>query len=280
MSQALTLTEAAERLAPVFVEEPGSSLPVAAKPSKGQWMSLESAAAVLAERVTGHQPAPKKAKAEVTVQQAAKQIETPEMETPAELAEIRAKRMVATVTKLQRLQEFQDFMSRAALPFEGMDETTALASPEFTVIYGCAQQLRGEYEAAVREEFDAWEKQCKAENSVFESGRPDWSPADAKRVGEMLTGLGVTEQEITSLWMTASPVNVSSPVCMVLAQLVAGADHPEPVQAALEAVGFDEDEIKAVMSGEMEIYLRDHRIQELVARAADADTATENRAAA
>lgn len=38
-----------------------------------------------------------------------------------------------------------------------------------------------------------------------------------------------------SLWMTASPVNVSSPVCMVLAQLVAGAEHPEPIQAALGA---------------------------------------------
>ena len=44
-----------------------------------------------------------------------------------------------------------------------------------------------------------------------------------------------TEQEFMSLWMTASPVNVSSPVCMVLAQLVAGAEHPEPIQAALGA---------------------------------------------
>ncbi len=280
MSQALTLTEAAERLAPVFVEEPGSSLPVAAKPSKGKWMSLENAAAVLAERVTGQQPAPRKARAEVTVQQAAKQIEQPEVETPAELAEIRAKRMVATITKLQRLQEFQDFMSRAALPFEGMDETAALASPEFTVVYGCAQQLRGEYEAAVGEEFAAWEKQCLAENSVFEAGRPGWSAVDAKRVNEMLTGIGVTEAEILSLWLTAFPINITSPVCMVLAQLVAGADHPEPIQAALGAVGFDDDEIRAAMSGEMEIYLRDHRIQELVARAADANTPTEDRRAA
>lgn len=278
MSQALTLTEAAERLAPVFESD---SLPVAAKPAKGKWMSLEHAAAVLSERVTGQQVAPQKKKAEVTVQEAAKQIEPPSYETPAELAEIKAKRLVATVTKLQRLAEFQDFMSRAALPFEGMDETTALASPEFTVVYGCAQQLRGEYEASLSEEFAAWETQCLAENAVFESGRPDWSPADAWSVKTMLTRLGVSEQEIFSLWLTPTPVDVSSPVCMVLAQLTVGADHPDPIRAALQAVGFDDEEIKAVMSGEMEIHLRDHRIQELVARAADgAYTATENRAAA
>lgn len=280
MSQALTLTEAAERLAPVFVEEPESSLPVAAKPSKGKWMSLEHAAAVLSERVTGQQVAPQKKKAEVTVEEAAKQIEGSRPETPAELGEIKAKRRVATITKLQRLAEFQQFMSCAALPFEGSDETTALASPEFTVVYGCAQQLRAEFESALREEFDAWEKQCLAENAVFESGRPDWSPADARNVGALLTALGVTEQEIFSLWLTPSPVDVASPACLELALLVAGPDNPDPIGAALGSVGFDDGEITSVIAGEAEILLRDHRIQELVARAADAYTATENRAAA
>jgi hypothetical protein len=276
MSQALTLTEAAERLAPVFAEE--SSAPVVTVPPKGKWLSLEHAGAVLAERVSGRKPAPKRKKAEVTVKEAAKEIERPQ--TPVDLGEIRAERSVATITKLQRLVEFQDFMSRAALPFEGMDETAALASPEFTVVYGCAQQMRSEYEAAVRQEFAAWEKQCFAENEAFEAGRPGWSASDATRVNEMLTKLGVTEAEIMSLWLTAAPVNIGSPICMALAQLVAGADHPDPIRAALGAVGFDDDEIKAAMAGEMEIILRDHRIQELVARAADADTKTEDRKAA
>jgi hypothetical protein len=280
MSQALTLAEAAERLAPVFVEEPGSSLPVAAKPSKGKWMSLEDAGAFLSERVTGQQMAPKKKKAEVTVSEAAKQIEGSQPETPLELAEIRAGRLIATSTKLQRLAEFQDFMSRAALPFEGMDETTALASPEFTVVYGCAQQLRSEYESSLRDEFAAWERQCLAENAVFEEGRPDWSSDDAWKVAALLANLGVSEQEIMSLWLTPAPVNIAGPACLELAQLVAGTDNPDPISAALGSVGFDDGEISSVMSGEAEILLRDHRIQELVARAADAYTATENRAAA
>ena len=222
--------------------------------------------------MTGQQVAPQKKKAEVTVQEAAKQIDGSVPETPAELAEIKAKRLVATITKLQRLAEFQDFMSRAALPFEGMDETTALASPEFTVVYGCAQQLRSEYEASLSEEFAAWEKQCLAENAVFESGRPDWSPADARKVGAMLTRLGVSEQEIMSLWLTPSPVDVASPACLELALLVAGTDNPDPIGAALGSVGFDDGEITSVIAGEAEILLRDHRIQELVARAADAYT--------
>lgn len=171
-------------------------------------------------------------------------------------------------------------MSRAALPFEGMDETTALASPEFTVVYGCAQQLRSEYESSLRDEFAAWERQCLAENAVFEEGRPDWSSDDAWKVAALLANLGVSEQEIMSLWLTPAPVNIAGPACLELAQLVAGTDNPDPISAALGSVGFDDGEISSVMSGEAEILLRDHRIQELVARAADAYTATENRAAA
>ena len=96
----------------------------------------------------------------------------------------------------------------------------------------------------------------------------------------MLTRLGVSEQEIFSLWLTPSPVDVASPVCLELALLVAGPDNPDPIGTALGSVGFDDSEISSVIAGEMEIHLRDHRIQELVARAADAYTATENRAAA
>lgn len=279
MTNALTLSQAAERLAPVFVDDT-SSIPVTANSSKGKWMSLENAAAVLSERVSGQHLTPKKKKAELTVDQAARHIELRPSATPVELAEIRARRLVASATKLQSLAEFQNFMSCAALPFEGVDEATALASPEFTLVYGHAHRLRDLYEGALRNEFDAWEKQCLAENSVFESGRPDWSLADTTAAVAMLSAFGVSEREILQLWWTPTPVDVTSPACLWLAQLVAGKDNPDPIRTALSAVGFDDGEIEAVLSGSMEIYLRDHRIQELIARAADAITPTENRAAA
>lgn len=275
MSQALTLTEAAERLAPVFEEAP-SSLPVEARPSKGKWMSLDHAAAVLADRVTGKPAvAPKKRTEAVSVREAAKQIER-----PGELAEIRVERTLATITKEQRYQEWQDFLSRAMLPFEGMEESAAVSSPEFMVVYGCVKQLQEAYEVALRAEFDLWDSECKAENAVFESGRPDWTHANASKVVAMLRELGVTEQELFQLWMTPHPINVASPVCSALAAMVVGADNPDPINAALGAVGFDDDEISDVVSGKAPIILRDHRIQELTARASDAYTPAENRAAA
>lgn len=276
MSQALTLTEAAERLAPVFVEESGSSFPVAEKLTKGKWMSLESAAAVLSERVTGQQVTPKKARTEVTVQQAARQIEQPE--TSAELAEIRAKRLIATAASVQSWQDLEGFINQATRHYQGVDEATLRADPQYHEVYSYAQQLRMSYDAAQREWDDTWAKQCEAENEAFLSQRPDWSPGDARRVFNMLVGLGVTEQEIDQLWRTPQPIDVTSPICLAICQYVAGTDNS--IQAALGAVGFEDEEIKAVMSGQAEILLRDHRIQELVARAADADTATKNRAAA
>jgi hypothetical protein len=279
MAEALTLMEAAERLAPVFAEETESSSPLVPAKPKGKWMSLEHAGSVLAERITGQQPAPKKKKAEITVQEAVKQIESPP-ETPPELSEIRGKRFVATVMKWQRQFEMEDFIQRGVQQFEGMDDLTALTSPEFQAVYGYAQQLRAVVDAAAREEQAVWLKQCKAENDVFELERPDWSPADAKRVGAMLIDLGVTEQEMLELWHTPQPINIESPICRALAQTAVGADEPDPIHAALGSVGFDEAEIKAVKSGQVTIVLRDHRIQELVARAADAYTPTENRQAA
>jgi hypothetical protein len=281
VAQALTLTEAAERLAPVFMEESeSSSLPVPAK-SNGKWMSLENAGAILAERVTGQSVAkPSQARAEITVKEAAKQIERPQPETPAELVEIRGRRLVATAVSVQCWQELEDFINRATLHYQGLDEATLNADPQYREVCANAQQLRARYDAAYQELNDMWAKQCLAENEVFETERPDWSPEDAKRVGTLLTGLGVSEQEMWSLWLTPEPINVSSPICMTLAQMAVGADNPEPIQAALGAVGFDDGDIKAVMSGDMPIYLRDHRIQELIARAADANAPTENRRAA
>ena len=48
-----------------------------------------------------------------------------------------------------------------------------LASAEWHAVLGYAQQIRTVYEAALREEQDAWQKQCLAENealSVLEEG--------------------------------------------------------------------------------------------------------------
>lgn len=278
MSQALTLTEAAERLAPVFVEDSGSSLPVPAKSQKGKWMSLEHAGAILSERVTGQQPAVKKKPAEITIKQAAKQIERPE--TPAALSELRAKRLIATATFAQYWLELEDFINRANLHFQGFDQEALVADPQFQQVYAYGQQLRARYDAAAQEANQAWNRQCLAENEVFETERPDWSPQDARRVGALLIGLGVSEQEMWQLWLTPQSIDVTSPICTALAELAVGKDNPEPIRAALGAVGFEDGDIKAVMSGEMPIYLRDHRIQELVARAADADTPAENRRAA
>lgn len=279
MTQALTLTEAAERLAPVFIEESGSSAPLPAK-AKGKWLSLDDAGAMLSERVAGKRPAPSTKKAEVTIKEAARQIELPEIETPAALVDLRGKRLVATATSLQCWQELEDFVNRATAHFQGLDEATLAADPQYLDVCAYAQQLRARYDAAYQNLNDVWAKQCLAENDVFETGRPDWSPEDARRVATLLIGLGVSEQEIQQLWQTPQPINVTSPICVALAHMAVGTDNPEPIQAALGAVGFDDGDIDAVMAGEMPIYMRDHRIQELVARAADANPQAENRRAA
>ncbi|WP_156433971.1 hypothetical protein [Bradyrhizobium retamae] len=261
-------------------ESESTSLPVPAK-SNGKWMSLENAGTILAERVTGQSVAkPSKARAEVTVREAAKQIERSDLETPAELSELRGRRLVATAASFQCWQELEDFINRATHHFQGQDEATLAADPQYREVCAYAQQLRARYDAAYHEATDVWTRQCLAENEVFEAGRPDWKPEDARRVAALLDRLGVSEQEREALWLTPEPINVASPICMTLAQLAVGADNPDPIQAALGAVGFDDGDINAVISGEMPIYLRDHRIQELVARAADVDTQAKNRAAA
>lgn len=276
-TQSLTLTEAAERLAPVFVEETGSSAAMQARP-RGKWLSLQHAGAVLAERVTGQKQSQKKGRAEVTIQQAGKQIEQPQ--TPAELSEIRQRRMAASVNQWQRQAELENFSQSAIQHFQGWDEETALNSYDFQVLHGHIQHLRAVNEEARFDEQGAWHLQCKAENDAFMSGRPNWSHPDAMKVAGMLTSLGISTQEMQQLWLTPHPIDVTSPLCVVLARLVVGAEHPEPIHAALKEVGFDDDEIAGVMLGEIPVVLRDHRIQELVARAVDADTAGKDRAAA
>lgn len=273
MTGALTLSEAADRLANVLEE--GVSAPAPAKVAKGKWMTLEGAAAVLSERVTGQAVAPKKKRAEVTVQQAAKQIEAPYVD----LADLRSKRETATAKRWQSLLELEDFINRAVELFNGVDREVLAASPDFHGVCAYEQQLQDAFKALTKEEQEAWAKECMAENDVFEADRPDWSPADAKRIGAFLTGLGLSEQEMWQLWTTPEPINVGSPICEAIAQMVAPGSAV-PVYGALAAVGFDAAEINAVVSGEKKVVLRDHRMQELVARAADANTPTEDRRAA
>lgn len=277
MSQALTLTEAAERLAPVFEESRPTSLE---KPAEGKWMSLENAGALLAERVAGQGRAPQKKKAEVSIKQAANQIGHPELETPAELVELRGEQLIAAATAYLHWQELETFVNRAAGYFHGRDEASLSADPQYLEVCAYAQQLRANYDAAQQAGNDLWSKRCTAENKVFEAGRPEWGAKEAKQVGKLMNDLGVSEQEVQQLWLTPQPIDVTSPVCTALARLSIGEENPAPIPAALEMVGFDDEEIKAVMAGEASVFLRDHRIQELVARAADANAPTENRRAA
>lgn len=276
MTNALTLTEAAERLAPVFAEETGTSSALVSSP-KGKWLSLDDAAAVLSNRVTGKPPALRKGrKADVTVREAAKQIEEPY----ADLAEVRQTRVAATTKQLQRHAELTDFIDRAFPLFNGMDDVTVLTNPDFQAVYGYALSLRGPYEAACKEELDAWNAECAAENDAFNVLRPDWSPEDTERVASMLESLGSTRAELQQLWTTPSPLNLSSPICLEIAQRVTGIPGQGAVPQALASVGFNDNEIQAAVSGAAPVLLRDHRIQELVARAADADTPAEDREAA
>jgi hypothetical protein len=276
MTNALTLTEAAERLAPIFTEDQGSTSTAVATP-KGKWLSLDDAAAVLTHRVTGKPPAARKAKkAEVSVKQAAKQIEEPY----TDLAEIRQSREAATQNQLARFSELQVFTSQAAPHFQGMDDEAVLKSPEFQAIYAHAVQLRATYDAACREEADAWNRECKAENDAFEAERPGWTIDDAGKVWAFLSRLGVPDSDIRDLWQTPLPINVSSPACLRIAQLATGIEGQDAIPAALASVGFSSHEIRTALTGATAILLRDHRIQELVARAVDADTPPENRAAA
>lgn len=277
MSHALTLTEAAERLAPVFVEGPESPAAVPAKPGRGRWLSLDDAGAVLSQRVTGQQPAPRKTQTDVTVKQAARQIEQPR--TPAAVLDLRKKRLTATAAKVQGWNELEEFTKWATPHFEGRDDTV-LADPFFQEVYTHALKLRAAYDSLVIEEEGAWNRQCEAESDAFNLERPEWGARDTSRVAAMLGSLGLTEQEIGQLWSTLQPININSPICMTLAKLSLGDEHQQPIQAALAAVGYDDQEIADVMSGQDYIFLRDHRIQELVARAADGYTPTENRTAA
>ncbi|MCK1400115.1 hypothetical protein IVB45_18510 [Bradyrhizobium sp. 4] len=274
MSTALTLTEAAERLAPVFAEETGTSSALVSSP-KGKWLSLDDAAAVLSGRVAGQRAAPRKKRAEVTVHQAAGQIDRPY----ADLAEVRQTRYAATGKQLRCLSEMNDFIDRAVQQFQGVDDMTVLHSPEFQASYAYAQGLKTIYEAACGEELQAWKRQCDAENDAFSIDRPDWGREETAKVVAMLKSMGSNEHELQQLWSSPTPINLSSPACLAIAQKATGIDGWEAIPAALAAVGFSDNEIQAALSG-APVLLRDHRIQELVARAADADTPAEDREAA
>ncbi|MGY3035919.1 hypothetical protein ACVIIV_005089 [Bradyrhizobium sp. USDA 4354] len=276
MTNALTLTEAAERLAPVFAEETGTSSALVSSP-KGKWLSLDDAASVLSERVTGKPPAARKAKkAEVTVREAARQIEQPF----ADLSELRQTRAAATQKQLAHHATLTDFIDRALPLFNGMDDTAVLTNPDFQAVYGYALSLRGPYEAACKEEVEAWNTECAAEVEAFEALRPDWSAEDTERVVSMVESLGGTRAELQQLWQTPTPLNLSSPICLQIAQLATGIKGQGAVKEALASVGFSENEIQAAVSGAAPVLLRDHRIQELVARATDAHTPTKDREAA
>jgi len=276
MTNALTLTEAAERLAPVFEEETGTSTALVSSP-KGKWLSLDDAASVLTERVTGKAPAVRKAKkAEVTITQAARQIDAPF----ADLTEVRSKRIAATAKEAQRHAELQDFVDRAIPLFEGMNDIDVVKNPDFQAAYGYALGLRQPYEQAANEAIDAWTAECAAENEAFEALRPDWSPEDCERVVSMIERFGGTRDELQYLWMTPTPLALSSPICLEIAQRATGIKGAGAIPQALGSVGFSEREIHDAVTGAAPVVLRDHRIQELVARAADADTQRENREAA
>ncbi|MET3225076.1 hypothetical protein ABIE85_002113 [Bradyrhizobium diazoefficiens] len=276
MTNALTLTEAAERLAPVFAEETGTSTALVSSP-KGKWLSIDDAASVLSDRVTGKPPAQRKAKkAEITVSQAARQIEAPF----ADLSELRQARVAATNKQIGHHATLMDFIDRALPLFNGMDDLTVLSNPDFQAVYGYALSLRGPYEAACKEEVEAWNAECAAEVEAFEALRPGWSAEDTERVAAMLEGFGSTRAEMLHLWTTPTPLHLSSPICLKIAQLATGIEGQGAVTQALASVGFSESEIQAAMSGTTPVLLRDHRIQELVARATDAHTPAEDREAA
>lgn len=274
MTGALTLTEAAERLAPAFDDKESSS--AVEKSPKGKWLTLESAGELLSERFSGQPTVAKKKASAVTIEQAARQIEAPYVD----LADLRSKRESATLNHMQALVDLHDFSNKAVELFQGMDSNALAASPDFQAALDYEQKLKNACELARRKEHEAWAKECAAENEVFLAGRPGWGAAGSKGAAEFLMRLGLSEQEMWLLWDSPQPIDVASPMCMTLAQMIVGASHPTPIHAALGSVGFDATEIASVMSGDTKILLRDHRIQELVARAVDANTPPEDRAAA
>jgi hypothetical protein len=276
MTNALTLTQAAERLAPVFEEETGTSSALVSSP-KGKSLSLDDAAAVLTERVTGKVPAQRKArKSDVTISQAARQIEQPF----ADLSELRQARVSAMGKEAQSHAVLLDFVNRALPLFDGMDDIEVVKNPDFQAVYGYALSLRQPYEQAAKEAVDAWLAECAAEVEAFEAFRPDWSAEDTERVVSMVERLGGTRDELRHLWDTPTPLNLASPICLQIAQRATGIIGAAAIPEALVSVGFNDNEILAAVSGASPVLLRDHRIQELVARAADADTQRENREAA
>ncbi|MBR1173697.1 hypothetical protein JQ617_06995 [Bradyrhizobium sp. KB893862 SZCCT0404] len=276
MTNALTLTEAAERLAPVFAEETGTSTALVSSP-KGKWLSLDDAASVLSERVTGKAPTERKTKkSDVTIRQAARQIDTPF----ADLSELRRARSAATRKQLEHHATLTDFIDRALPLFNGMDDISILSNPDFQAAYGYALGLRQPYEQACKEEDDAWKAECAAEVEAFEALRPEWSAEDSERVASMVESLGGDRTELLQLWTTPTPLNLASPICLRIAQLATGIQGQGAVTEGLASVGFSDREIQAAMAGTAPVLLRDHRIQELVARATDAHTTAKDREAA
>lgn len=276
MTNALTLTEAAERLAPVFAEETGTSTALVSSP-KGKWLSLDDAASVLSERVTGKAPARRQAKASgISITQAARQIEQPF----ADLSDLRQARVSAMGKEAQSHAALVDFINRALPLFDGMDDIEVVKNPDFQAVYGYALGLRQPYEQAAKEAIDAWNAECAAEVEAFEAFRPEWSAEDTERVVSLIESVGGTRDELKQLWDTPTPLNLSSPICLEIAQRAAGIKGAGAIPHALASVGFGEEEIKAAMSGAAPVLLRDHRIQELVARATDAHTPAKDREAA
>lgn len=272
MSNALTLTEAAELLTPTFSEEKGPSAPIA-KRSKGDALTLEDASAMLAERLSGKPSEKAKKKAETTVEQAARNLGDPASEFSAALPVLRSRREDASLNRHIAAGDFQEFLGALQRAFAGIDEATVLASEEYRSAHARGAQLEAKLHAAVSEEQSAWLAECGVEDAAFEARHPGWGDAERERIVNYLLGTGLTMQEMQYLWLVPEPIDINNPVCDVILETVAGSRAKEAVRTVLNEIGFDKDEIEAVANGTMPVHLRDHRVQELIARAVDADQA-------
>jgi hypothetical protein len=283
MSKALTITDAAEIFEPSFSDTVSENKLPASKPEKGIELSLDDAASLLAERFGGEPVKKAKKQADITVEQAATKIADPAADVAAAIPSLRSRREDTTLNRQVVAGEYEHFLRVVNGAFAGHDEATLQASAEFRNAYEHARQLEAKVMAAAAEEHNAWIAECEMENAAFTARaahHPEWNGASQERIADFLLGTGLPHDELLRLWQTPEAIAVGHPVCFAILSKVAGSDKQQDFIKVLHEVGFDDDEIEAVSNGNMSVHLHDHRIQELVARAAHADAPGQDQKAA
>lgn len=269
MSSALTLTEAGDALAPRFIED-GNAVADMPSARKGNDLTVDDGASLIAERLGGEPVDRSKKKPGITIKQASSKIGDPALEVAKAIPALRSKREDLSVNMQVAAGEYQDFVAAAQSAFAGVDESALANSPEWFSANAHAGQLQTNLVSMEQEAQRAWIAECETENAAFLARHPELDQEGQGKIRDFLLEQGISEEELRQMWLTPEPIDVSNPICTAILQRLAGSQKEADIIDLLHEVGFDDDEIVSVGNGTVGIHLHDHRIQELVWRAANA----------